>query len=80
MRGRSKSCAVRPREQGRHAVSEIRRAVSMEVAVKESKRGNIAAMRKGLKTVSQRKGVDKTKSFRFHPVQKSCMSGASTNM
>ena len=52
----------------------------MKIAVKESKRGNIAAMRKGLKTVSQRRGVDKTKSFRFHPVQKSCMSGASPNM
>ena len=63
MRGRSKSCAGRPREQGRHAVSEIRRGVSMEVAVKESKKGNIAVMRKRLKTVSQRKGVDKTKSF-----------------
>ena len=63
MRGRVKSCAARPREQRRHTVSEIRRAVSMEVAVKESKRGNIAAMRKRLKTVSQRRGVDKTKSF-----------------
>ena len=52
-----------PREQGRHAVSVIRRAVSMEVAVKEKKRGNIAAMKKRLKTVSQRRGVDKTKSF-----------------
>ena len=63
MRERSKSNAARPREQGRHAVSEIRRAVSMEVGIKESKRGNIAAMRKRLKIVSQRRGVDKTKSF-----------------
>ena len=63
MRGRSRSCAARLREQGRHAVSEIRRALSMKIAVKESKRGNIAAMRKRLKTVSQRRGVDKTKSF-----------------
>ena len=63
MRGRGKSCAARPREQGRPAVSEIRRAVSMKIAVKESKRVNIAAMRKRLKTVSQRRGVDKTKSF-----------------
>ena len=54
VRERSKSCAARPREQRRHAVSEIRRAVSMKIAVKESKRGNIAAMRKGLKIVSQR--------------------------
>ena len=63
MRGRSKSCVVRPREQGRHAVSEIRRAASMTIAVKESKRGNIAAMTKRLKTGSQRRGVDKTKIF-----------------
>ena len=63
VRGRGKSCAARPREQGRYAVSEIRRAVSMKIAVKESKRGNIAAMRQRLKTVSQRRGVDKTKSF-----------------
>ena len=48
---------------GRHAVSEIRIAVSMKIAVKESKRGNITAMRKRMKTVSQRRGVDKTKSF-----------------
>ena len=57
MRGRSKSSAVR------HVLSKIRRAVSMKIAVKESKRGNIAAMRKRLKTVSQRRGVDKKKSF-----------------
>ena len=63
MRGRSKSCAARPREQGRHAVSEIRRAVSKEVAIKETKSGNIAAMRKRLKTVSQRRGVDKKEGF-----------------
>ena len=63
VRGRSTSCAARPREQGRHAVSEIRRTVSMKIAVKETKRGNIAAMRKRLQTVNQRRGVDKTKSF-----------------
>ena len=38
----------------------------MKIAIKESKRGNIAEMRKRLKTVSQRRGVDKTKSFLFH--------------
>ena len=63
MRGRGKSCSERLREQGRHAVNKVRRAVSMKIVVKESKRGNIAAMRKRLKTVSQRRGVDKTKSF-----------------
>ena len=63
MRGRSKSCAARPREQGRHTVSETRITVNMKIAVKGSKTDNIAAMRKRLKTVSQRRGVDKTKSF-----------------
>ena len=63
VRGRSKSCVARPREHGKHAVSRIRRVVNMKIVVKESKRGNIAAMRKRLKTVSQRRGVDKTKSF-----------------
>ena len=53
----------RPREQGRHAAGEIRKAVSMKIAVKESRRGNFATMRKRLKTVSQRRGVDKTKNF-----------------
>ena len=38
VRGRSKSCAARPREQGKHAVSEIRRAVSMKIVVKEQER------------------------------------------
>ena len=63
MRGRGKSCAARPREQGRHAVSKVRRAISMKIEVKESKRGNIAVMRKRLMTVSQGRGVDQTKSF-----------------
>ena len=63
MRGRGNSCTARPREQGRHAVRKIRRAVSMKILVKETKGGNIVAMRKRLKTVSQRRGVDKTKSF-----------------
>ena len=54
---------------GETCVSEIRRAVSMKIAVNENKRGNIAAMIKRLKTVSQRRRVDRTKSFCFHPVQ-----------
>ena len=40
MRGRGKSCAARPWEQGKHAVSKIRGGVSMKIAVKESKRGD----------------------------------------
>ena len=62
VRGRSKSCERRPREQGKHVISKIRRAVSMKIELKESKRGNIAGMSKRLKTVSQRR-VDKMKSF-----------------
>ena len=53
VRGRSKSCVARPREQGRHAVSKIRGAVNMKIVAKDNKRGNITAMRKRLKTVSK---------------------------
>ncbi|MPC69002.1 hypothetical protein E2C01_063216 [Portunus trituberculatus] len=41
MRGRTKPCVARPRKDGRHAVSRIRRAVSMKIAVDHSKRCNI---------------------------------------
>ena len=46
VRGRSKSCAVRAREQGRHSVSEIRRAVSMKIAVKEQERQHCGVEKK----------------------------------
>ena len=62
-RERRKSYTVKPWRERRHAVGKIRRAVSMKIVVKEGKRGNIAAKRKRLKTVSQRRGVDKMKSF-----------------
>ena len=35
---------MRPLEEGRHAVSKIRRAVSMKITVVDSKRGNTAVM------------------------------------
>ena len=63
VRERRQSCAARPPEEGRHAVSKIRRGVSMKIKVEDSERGNTAAMRERLKTVSQRRGVDETKSF-----------------
>ena len=63
VRERRKSCAARPRKEGRHAVSKIRRAVSMKIAVEYSKSRNISAMRQWLKTVSQRRGADETKNF-----------------
>lgn len=36
VRERRKSCAARPWEEGRHAVSKIRRAVGMKIAVEDS--------------------------------------------
>ena len=63
VRERRQSCAARPREEGRHAFSKIRSTVRMEIIVEDSKRGNITAMRKRLKTVSQRREVEETKSF-----------------
>ncbi|MPC11527.1 hypothetical protein E2C01_004194 [Portunus trituberculatus] len=56
MRGRRKPCAAGPQEEGRHAVSKI-------IAIKYSERCNISAVRKRLKTVSQKREVDETKSF-----------------
>ncbi len=55
-----KSRAVRPREEGRHVASNFRRAVSMKIAIKDRKGGNIAARLYGLKTVSKRRGTEKT--------------------
>ena len=63
MRGRSKSCAARLREEGKHAVSKVRRAVNVKIVVENGKRCNTGAVRKSLKTVSQRRGVDMTKSI-----------------
>ena len=47
---------------GRHAVSKITIGV-MKIVVEDSKRTNIVGVRTRLKTVSQRRGVDKAKSF-----------------
>ena len=38
MKGRRRSCAVRPQEAGRYAVSKINRKVSMKIATEDSKR------------------------------------------
>ena len=54
---KKKPCAARLQEDGRNAVIKIRKAVSMKIAIKESKKGNIVAMRKRLKTISQRRGI-----------------------
>ena len=66
--GRRKSCGVRQQKDGRHAVCKIDRAVCMKIAIEDRKRCSISVKRERLKTVSQRRGVDETKSFRFHPI------------
>ena len=58
VRGRRKSCAMRPQEEGRHAVSNITRAVSMKIAIGDRQRCSIPARREGMKTLSQRREVD----------------------
>ena len=58
-----RSCEARTREEGRHAVGKFRRAVRMKITVEDSKRCNIALECKRLKTVSMRRGVNKTRSF-----------------
>ena len=63
VKGRRKSCATRPQEDRRHAVSKINRTVSMKIAIEDSKRCNVPMKREKLKTVSQRRGVDETKIF-----------------
>ncbi|MPC91387.1 hypothetical protein E2C01_086422 [Portunus trituberculatus] len=46
VRRRRKPCTARPQEEERQAVSKIRRAVSMKIAVEDSKKCNISAVRK----------------------------------
>ena len=45
MKGGIRSCAVRPQEEGRHAVSKINRAVRMKIVIEYSKRCNIPMKR-----------------------------------
>jgi len=45
-----KSCALRPQEGRRHAVSKFRRTVSMKITVEDSQRCNIAVERERLKS------------------------------
>ncbi len=61
-----KLSSARPQEGGRHAVSKLRRAVSMKIAIKDRQRSNSAARFKAKKTVSERRRANKAKSFRLH--------------
>ena len=54
---------MRPQEERRHAVNKINTAVIINIEIEDSKRFNIPVERERPKTVSQRRGVDKTKSF-----------------
>ncbi len=58
-----KSCAARPLEGWRHAVSKFRRSVSMKITIEDRKRSNIASEIKRQNTVSERRTVDETKSL-----------------
>ena len=63
MRVSRKTCAAGPQEGGRHAVSEFRRAVTVEKTIKNREGSDIAADCKRLKAVSQRRGIDETNSL-----------------
>lgn len=56
-------CATGSREGVRHEVSKIIRDVGMKTVVEDSKKCNIAVMRKKLIIISQRRGGNKTKTF-----------------
>ena len=64
MREGRKSCAARPREWGRHAVSKFTRAVTMKSAIDDKKRSNNAVDIERLKTViSSRRKTDETSTL-----------------
>ena len=48
VRGRRKSCAARPQEDRRHAVSKINRAASIKIVTEHSKRCNMPAKRESV--------------------------------
>ena len=45
VKGKRKSCVVRPQEEGRRAISKINRAVSMKIAIEDRERCNIPTER-----------------------------------
>ena len=58
-----KPCVAKLRDEGRHAVSKIIRAVGMKIVIEDSKRCNTVAVRKSLKIDIQKRGVDRQKAF-----------------
>ena len=67
MRGKTKPCGTRPHKERIHVVNKIEKTVRMEKTIEDSKRCNILAVRKRLKTVSQRRGVDNRNKKLFIP-------------
>ena len=54
---------MRAREECRHAVSKMRRAVVMQLTAKDDKRCYIMAVRKELEAINEKRAVDTTKDF-----------------
>ena len=50
----------------KHAVNKFNRTVSMKTPIEEQEMERSDKDRERLKTVSQKRGGDETKSFRFH--------------
>lgn len=53
-----KSRSKSPREGWRHGANELKRAITMKMATKDSEGSNVAADFKGYKTISMRRRVD----------------------
>ncbi|MPC37611.1 Paired box pox-neuro protein [Portunus trituberculatus] len=62
---KKKALCIEAQKKRRHAVSKIRRADDMKIAIKDSKSCNNPAERKSLKTVSQRREFIRRKAFDF---------------
>ena len=58
-----KASVARPQEEGRHAVSKFRRAVSMKIAIKDRKSCNITAELERRKAASKSRAVNESESL-----------------
>ena len=58
-----KSSAAMSQEEGRHAVSKFRRAVSMKIAIKDRKSCNITAELERRKAASKSRAVNESESL-----------------
>ena len=58
-----KASVAGPQEEGRHAVSKFRRAVSMKIAIKDRKSCNITAELERRKAASKSRAVNESESL-----------------